>query len=114
MARFNRDVMNRLQTRWAPRVPPWSMLLHRGRRSGKEYRTPVFGWVAGGKLHVLLFYGEDSDWLRNVLAAGKAEVLRGGRRYTLHDPQLVDTATLTDLRPLLRRRAARALVGTLS
>ena len=88
VARFNRVVTNRIQGAWAWLLPPWALIVHRGRRSGSVYRTPVLASTRGGRLRVAILYGERSDWVLNLLAGG-GEVVRGGRTYPLIDPQVV-------------------------
>lgn len=92
LARFNRAVTNRVQGVWAPYLPPWAVVMHRGRRSGRIHRTPVFGTRRGGRLVLAVMYGTQSDWVRNVLAAGGAQVVRAGRTLTVAEPRLVRTA----------------------
>lgn len=82
LARFNKVVTNRIQGLYAPWVAPWAVIHHRGRRSGREYSTPVFAWKSGNRLGVAVVYGAESDWLLNALAAGSARVTRAGRTYT--------------------------------
>lgn len=67
----------------------WPVLTHVGRTSGKTYRTPLDAHpVDGGYLFVLV-YGSDSDWVRNVLAAGSARLQVDGREAELTAPRLV-------------------------
>lgn len=47
LARINRVVTNRVMGLWAPYLPPWAVLLHTGRRSGRAYRTVLFAFVRG-------------------------------------------------------------------
>ena len=114
LARFNRLVTNRIQGLWAPYVPPYAVVIHRGRTSGRTYRTPVVGLVRKKQLVVGLAYGDDSDWVRNVMAAGGAELRRRGRTRRLVEPRVV---TLADRRALPRgtrwvtRVTAHALVA---
>ena len=82
LARFNRVVTNRVQGVYAPWIAPWAVIHHRGRRSGREYSTPVFAWKSGERLAVAVAYGDESDWLRNALAAGSVRVTRVGKTYT--------------------------------
>ncbi len=89
VARFNRAVTNPVQRQYAWLVPPWVMIIHRGRRSGRLYRTPVNAFVRGRTLAIVVLYGEESDWLRNVLVGG-GKVVRGGRTYDLASPRLLD------------------------
>ena len=46
VARFNKRVTNRVQGLYAWLVPPWAVILHRGRRSGRPYRTPLVAFRA--------------------------------------------------------------------
>ncbi len=88
LARFNRLVTNPIQGTWAWLVPPWAVVIHRGRRTGRVYRTPVIASVRNRRLRVMILYGEQSDWVRNVLAGG-GQVVRRGRTYPLLEPSIV-------------------------
>jgi hypothetical protein len=41
VARFNRAVTNRVTRLFAGQVPGFGIIIHRGRRSGRVYRTPI-------------------------------------------------------------------------
>ena len=99
LARFNKRVTNRVQGVYAWLVPPWAVILHRGRRSGRQYRTPLFAFRRDRTLIIALLYGRRSDWLRN-LRHGGGHVIRAGRTLTLAPPEIVDTS---EARPLLAR-----------
>jgi deazaflavin-dependent oxidoreductase (nitroreductase family) len=86
---LNRRVFNPAQRLWAPWVPPLALIVHRGRRSGREYRTPVLAWRSGSTLCVVMFYGPDVQWVRNVVAAGGGEVIRRGHREPFASPRIV-------------------------
>ena len=103
LARFNRVVTNRIQGLWAPTLPPWAVLLHTGRRSGRSYRTPVLAFLSGRHLVVALVYGQESDWLRN-LRATPGTVIRRRRTYALIGAPRV---TSTDDTPELARLSSR-------
>jgi len=89
LARFNRHVTNRTQRLWAPRLRYAAVIQHRGRKSGKTYRTPVMAFIEDGNLSVVLNYGGQCDSVRNVLAAGSAVVVNQGKRYALSNPRVV-------------------------
>jgi deazaflavin-dependent oxidoreductase (nitroreductase family) len=91
LARFNKKVTNRVQGLWAPYLPPWAMIVHKGRRSGRVFQTPVVSARDAGRLEIVLWYGDRADWVRNVLAAGGAEVRRSGRTGRLTNPRVVDS-----------------------
>ena len=109
LARFNKRVTNRVQGLWAPYLPPWAMIVHKGRKSGRTYRTPVLARRSGDRLEVVLFYGEHADWLRNVLAAGEAGVVRAGRTVTMHNPRVHGSAD-AEVSAAVRRIAGRRKV----
>jgi deazaflavin-dependent oxidoreductase (nitroreductase family) len=104
VARFNKLINNPVQGVYAWLLPPWAVILHRGRVSGRRYRTPLLAFKRDGTLVVALLYGEESDWLRN-LRAGGGYVVRGGRTVRVGPPQVVGTdeaAVLSNLLPPAR------------
>jgi deazaflavin-dependent oxidoreductase (nitroreductase family) len=91
VARFNRRVTNRIQGVYAWLVPPWAVIVHRGRRSGRQYRTPLFAFRRDRTLVIAVLYGQESDWLRN-LRAGGGQVIRAGRTFTVRQLEVIDTS----------------------
>ena len=92
MARLNKRFFNRIQGAWAPYLLPYAVVVHRGRRSGATYRTPVVACVQNGSLVIGLPYGADSDWVRNLLAADGGELIRRGDTYRLSSPKVVQSS----------------------
>lgn len=94
--RVNRDVLNPKQMATAGQPGASAALLrHTGRRSGRVYETPVGVERAENGFVIALVYGPQSDWVRNVLAAGHAMILHEGREYRVDQPRVVpveDTA----------------------
>jgi deazaflavin-dependent oxidoreductase (nitroreductase family) len=110
LARFNRLAFNRVMRTFAGRRgSPVAVVEHRGRRSGRRYRTPVMAFPTDGGYLVALFYGADRDWVRNVLAAGGCTLKRGGRRVELTGPRLLDAGDGMPLLPAPMRPALRLL-----
>jgi deazaflavin-dependent oxidoreductase (nitroreductase family) len=93
LARFNRHVTNPIQRMWAGWAPSFGIVEHVGRRSGKPYRTPVnvFSTDVDGKagVAILLPYGPDRDWLKNLDAAGGGRIRRHGKTFGIVDPRVV-------------------------
>jgi len=79
LARFNKLATNRVAEPVARYLPGTAVIEHRGRRSGRSYRTPVLLFVTGDRYRIALTYGADTDWVRNVRAAGGAIVHTRGR-----------------------------------
>lgn len=89
VARANKYITNPIQSLWAPHLAPWAVVEHVGRTSGTAYSTPVLGWMEDDRIAIPLVYGNDSDWVRNVLAAGEFTLIRGGVRYQIAGPRIV-------------------------
>jgi deazaflavin-dependent oxidoreductase (nitroreductase family) len=110
LAQLNRLVFNRVVRAFAGRrLSPVAVVVHRGRRSGRRYRTPVLAFGVDDGCVVALFYGADRDWVRNVLAAGSCTLERGGRRVELTAPRMLDTGEGVALVPAPMRPALRLL-----
>jgi deazaflavin-dependent oxidoreductase (nitroreductase family) len=88
VARINRRVTNRLLTGLATRLPGFGVVIHIGRRSRRQYRTPVNVFRRGDRFIIALTYGLNSDWVRNVLAEGGCALETRGRTLRLSRPQL--------------------------
>jgi deazaflavin-dependent oxidoreductase (nitroreductase family) len=104
---INRRVINPVQRLWAPYLPPFALVIHRGRKSGTEHRSPVLAYRSGATLAIPLAYGSSAQWVKNVLAADGATVVRLGHRYRLVDPQVVVDAGQGQLPGLMRRVSRR-------
>jgi deazaflavin-dependent oxidoreductase (nitroreductase family) len=89
LARFNRHVTNPVQRLWAGWAPTFGILEHVGRRSGKRYRTPLTVFSTDDGVAILLTYGPNRDWLKNLTAAGGGRLRRYGRTFGVTDPRVV-------------------------
>ena len=88
VARFNRRFLNRLTLRVAGHLPGFAIVIHVGRRSGRAYRTPVNAFRTDDGYIIALTYGAQSDWVKNVLAAGSCELQTRGRWVRLSNPRV--------------------------
>jgi deazaflavin-dependent oxidoreductase (nitroreductase family) len=93
VAAFNLAVTNRITSRFADRFPGFGILMHVGRKSGRGYRTPVNVFRAPQGFLIALTYGRESEWVKNVLAAGGCELETRGMRYHLSAPTIVHDPT---------------------
>ncbi len=92
LARFNRYVTNPIQRIWAGYAPTMGILEHVGRRSGRSYRTPLTVFSTDDGVAILLTYGPDRDWLKNITAAGGGTLKRHGHSFVVTDPRVVTKA----------------------
>jgi deazaflavin-dependent oxidoreductase (nitroreductase family) len=93
VAAFNLAVTNRITSRFAARLPGFGILTHVGRKSGRVYRTPANVFRVPEGFLIALTYGRESEWVRNVLAAGGCELETRGVRYQLFAPTIVHDPT---------------------
>lgn len=89
LARANRRVLNRVMLPLARRAPGLGVVVHRGRKSGRAYETPVNVFGHDGRIVIALTYGRESEWVRNVLVAGGCRLVTRGRELALTEPRLV-------------------------
>jgi flagellar biosynthetic protein FliP len=106
-ARFNRSVANPVTRRFAGWVPPFAVVRHRGRVSGRGYATPVWAFATRDGLVFALLYGQVSDWAKNVLAADGASVMRHGKAAGYELPRLLGAADGLRLVPAILRPPLR-------
>jgi deazaflavin-dependent oxidoreductase (nitroreductase family) len=88
MATFNRHVTNRLLGGVATRLPGFGVVLHVGRRSGREYRTPVNVFRTPDGYLLALTYGSGAEWVRNVVAARGCALVTRRRTRRLRNPRV--------------------------
>lgn len=115
--RLQRGMMNPAQLRRGAggEGSATSVVHHLGRSSGRAYRTPVVALpVTAGQVEgmakgfvVALPYGPVTDWTRNVLAAGHAQVEHDGELVEVEGPAVVGAAQVDHLFPAAERRQHR-------
>ena len=88
MRPFTTRVVNPISRRFAGSLPWFGILTYRGRKSGKEYRTPMNVFRRGDSYVFALTYGSDVDWVRNIVAAGECWLRTRGRDIRLVGPEL--------------------------
>ena len=109
MRRVNKVALNKVTRQLAPWLPGLGVVVHRGRTSGKEYRTPVNVFPRPGGRYVLaLTYGPDTDWVKNVITAGGCELLTRGTHLELDSPRLFHDESRHEIRVV-----ERAVLGLL-
>jgi len=89
MRQVNKVALNKVTGPLAQWLPGLGVVVHRGRKTGRPYRTPVNVFPRPAGRYVLaLTYGSDTDWVKNVMAAGGCELLTRGRHIELTAPRL--------------------------
>jgi deazaflavin-dependent oxidoreductase (nitroreductase family) len=93
LAKINIAFTNRITSLFAGSLPGFGILTHVGRKSGIVYRTPVNVFRASNGFIIALTYSSQSEWVKNVLAAGGCELKTRGRNYQLSSPKVVHDPT---------------------
>lgn len=70
-------------------LPLYGVVEHRGRSSGRPFRTPVVVRATGDGFIVPMPWGERTDWYRNVRAAGGCTIRWKGRDYAVGQPEVI-------------------------
>jgi deazaflavin-dependent oxidoreductase (nitroreductase family) len=102
---FTRNVFNRIVaalTRVGISVWGSRVLEVRGRKTGVPRRTPVNLLSVGGVRYLVAPRGQ-TQWVRNLRAAGDGDLLLGRRREHFHATEVVDADKEEILRAYLRR-----------
>ena len=106
-------VVNPLVLRIAGRrhMPIVGVVHHRGRKTGREYATPLGVRAApGGGFVMPLTFSQASQWYQNILAAGGCVITYRGADHTVAGPAVVDLAPADLAYPRYERLALR-LIG---
>jgi deazaflavin-dependent oxidoreductase (nitroreductase family) len=81
-----------------------AVIRHTGRKSGNPYSTPVGADRVPDGFIIPLAYGLDSDWLQNVLTAGRATLVAEGETHDVTAPEVIDAATALPMLASKRQR----------
>ncbi len=83
---------------------PYAVIRHVGRKSGLEYETPMQPVVTDDGFAVALPDGPSTDWLKNVVAAGRATLVFDGETYEVDRPEVVPMGDANRLFPEREQR----------
>ncbi|MBU8811608.1 nitroreductase family deazaflavin-dependent oxidoreductase [Mycolicibacterium goodii] len=106
LERLQLKYVDPVMTPIAKRLPGFTAIKHRGRTSGRAYETIVTSYRKGNVFAVILAHGK-TNWVKNVLAAGGADVklFRGELKIT--NPQILPAGSDDPSLPLMARLAAK-------
>ena len=109
LERFQIKYVNPLMRPLSRRMPGFAVIKHRGRTSGKEYETIVTAYRKDDLLAIGLLHGQ-TNWVKNVLAAGEADIHVGREDLHLVNTRLLPAGTddpLASRLPRIPRLLAR-------
>ena len=91
-------------------TPGITVITHRGRKSGRRLQTAVSAYRRGDTVAIMLMHGK-TNWVKNILAAGEAELRLGRKDLHLVNPRIVEAGTDDPGLPRMARLAARRGIG---
>lgn len=103
---FQIKYINPLMTPISKKLPGMSVITHTGRTSGTRYETPVTSYRKGNTLAIGLIHGK-TNWVKNVLAAGQADIRVSGNDLHLVNPRVLPAGTVDRSLPFIARLMAR-------
>jgi deazaflavin-dependent oxidoreductase (nitroreductase family) len=106
VSRLQIKYINPMMRPVAPYLPGFSIIKHRGRRSGKPYETVVNAYTRGPVLAIALGHGK-ADWVKNVLTAGEADVHFTRRDVHITNPRILPIRSASDSLPRMARLLGR-------
>src|SRR3984893_5311278 len=90
--RWQMKYMNPVVRRVARYLPTFTVVKHRGRKSGTPYETVVNAYRKGNVLAGLWGPG-NPDWVKNLLAAGEADLQVQGQEVHITTPRVLPAGT---------------------
>jgi deazaflavin-dependent oxidoreductase (nitroreductase family) len=103
-------LINPVARRFAGVMPGFGLLTYRGRKTGRDYKLPVNVFEIGAHFIFVLTYGSESQWVKNILAAGECDMRVRGRDVHLVEPELI-TNPPWELIPWPARLIERRVAG---
>ena len=89
-------------------LPGMSTIKHRGRKSGKPYETVVTAFRKGNLIAIALGHGK-TDWVKNVLAAGEADLHFIRKDVHLINPRILPAGSGAEGLPFMARVQANRM-----
>ena len=101
---FNKYFFNRITLWLAKRGKgPYSIITHKGRRTGSIYNTPVLATYVAEFIFIPLPYGDHVDWLRNIFAYDGCKIWWKDKEITASDPEVIESENALSSLPEGRR-----------
>jgi deazaflavin-dependent oxidoreductase (nitroreductase family) len=106
LERFQIKYVNPMLRPLSKRMPGFAVITHRGRTSGKQYETIVTAYRKGDVVAIGLVHGK-TNWVKNVLAAGEADIHVGRKDLHLVSPRVLPAGTVDATLPRIPQMLAK-------
>jgi deazaflavin-dependent oxidoreductase (nitroreductase family) len=82
---FNKHITNRFFIPFAGWILPFAIIEHCGRKSGRQYETPILAFPTRDGYVFALTYGRNVDWVKNLQASGYGVLKYNGCTDQIHN-----------------------------
>jgi deazaflavin-dependent oxidoreductase (nitroreductase family) len=106
LERFQIKYVNPLLRPLSKRMPGFAVISHRGRTSGRPFETIVTAYRKDDVIAIGLMHGK-TNWVKNVLAAGEADIHVGRQDLHLVNPRVLPAGTVDPTLPRMARTLAK-------
>ncbi len=104
LVQFNKQTLNPTTLKIAGRRSSiYAAIKHVGRRSGREYTTPVIAKPLGDGFVIPLPYEAGVDWCRNVLTRGTCMLIWNEHDYPMERPEIIQPSVALKAFPFFSR-----------
>ena len=103
---FQIKYINPVMSPLAKKLPGFTVVKHRGRKSGKQFDTTVNSFRKGDVLAIGLLHGK-TNWVKNVLAAGEADMSVSGTDLHVVNPRVLPAGTVDPSLPRIAQLVAK-------
>jgi len=103
---FQIKYINPVMSPLAKKLPGFTVVKHSGRKSGKQFETTVNSFRKGDVLAIGLLHGK-TNWVKNVLAAGEADMCVSGTDLHVVNPRVLPAGTVDPSLPRIAQLVAK-------
>lgn len=103
---FQIKYINPVMSPLAKKLPGFTVVKHRGRKSGRQFETTVNSFRKGDVLAIGLLHGK-TNWVKNVLAAGEADMCVSGTDLHVVNPRVLPAGTVDPSLPRIAQLVAK-------
>ena len=92
VAKFNSRITNPIALKFGLWAPTLGSREHVVRKSGNRYQTPLNIFDTADGYVILIGYGSESHWVKNVLAGGPVTIHKHGKTVQVANHRMVSKA----------------------
>jgi deazaflavin-dependent oxidoreductase (nitroreductase family) len=100
---INKHITNRFFTLFAGWISPLAIVEHRGKTSGRQYKTPILAYPTTNGYVFALTYGRNVDWVKNLQASNHGILKYNGCTNPIHSFRFMPYEDVKEVFPVMVR-----------